>query len=223
MSFVERIALRDEADLGVAARRAAAMGDVRLDYDSWFIERLQAGDAACFERLVNERTPDVYAVLLRLTNDVEEAEDLTQETFMQAFRSIANFRGEADLRTWLYRIAVNQARNRYRWWRRRRRNVTVSLDSPESNANDEALNKTLPDTRNLDPEQTTLQRERETALLFALDKLGRLHREIVVLRDVEGLSYEEVAVATNTSVGTVKSRLSRARSELRRRMERFAA
>jgi len=81
-----------------------------------------------FERLVAERSADVYALLYRLTSDAEEARDLTQETFLRAFQSVSRFRGDADLKTWIYRIAINQARNRWRWWKRRRRDVTVSLD-----------------------------------------------------------------------------------------------
>lgn len=221
MTFLDNIALRIEADLtGATSTVGAQHGEARLDYDAWFIERLQAGDEACFERLVCERTNDIYGVLLRLTQDPEEARDLTQETFLQAFRYISNFRGESDLRTWLYRIAINQARNRSRWWRRRFRLSTVSLDSSTDDEHD-ALNLTLADSRAASPERTALEREREHALFAALDKLSQAHREIVILRDIEGLSYEEVASATGVSVGTVKSRLSRARAELKKRLERF--
>lgn len=219
MSFVESIALRAKAEIAGVANQTATSGDVRRDYDAWFIERLRAGDAVCFERLVNERTPDVYGLLVRLTRDTEEARDLTQETFLQAFRSIGNFRGEADVRTWLYRIAVNQARNRQRWWRRKFRGSTISLDADDKET--AALYETLPDAHADNPEQIALWREREQAMNLALNTLGQLHREIVVLRDVEGLSYEEVALATNVSVGTVKSRLSRARAELRKKLERY--
>ena len=84
-----------------------------------FIERLKNGEAAAFEILVRERSGEIYGLLYRLTENAEEARDLTQETFLRAFQSIGHFRGEADLRTWIYRIAINQARNRWRWWRRR--------------------------------------------------------------------------------------------------------
>jgi RNA polymerase sigma-70 factor (ECF subfamily) len=187
--------------------------------ETQFLELLRAGDAAAFNRFVEDRTADVYALLYRLTEDAEEARDLTQETFLQAFRSIANFRGDADLRTWLYRIAVNQARNRWRWWRRRRRGSTVSLDEPAARDSEQTLGARLRDEGARDPERDALAHEREQLIVAALATLARPYREAVVLRDIEGLSYEEVAAALEISIGTVKSRLSRGRAELRRRLE----
>ena len=221
MSFGEPIALRAEAELERAADAAAPAEDRAgpQSAEAQFIDRLRAGDAAAFNRLVADRTGDIYALLCRLTDDAEEARDLTQETFLQAFRNIAGFRGDADLRTWLYRIAVNQARNRWRWWKRRRRERTVSLDAPLAADSETTLGAVLPDANGDDPEQATLARERERALLSALHTLSRPYREVIVLRDIEGFSYEEVAHSLSISVGTVKSRLSRGRTELRRRLE----
>src|SRR6478735_11578177 len=103
--------------------------DARPTAEALFIDRLRQGDSAAFEKLVDERSGEIYGLLYRLTENREEARDLTQETFLRAFQSIASFRGDSDLRTWIYRIAINQARNRWRWWRRRRRDSTVSLDA----------------------------------------------------------------------------------------------
>ena len=189
MSFGEPIALRGQAELE-SAEVAAAESSAHAE--TQFLDRLRAGDAAAFDFLVRERSPDIYALLYRLTEDPEEARDLTQETFLQAFRAIAHFRGDADLRTWLYRIAVNQARNRWRWWRRRRKNVTVSLDATDEQ-HEQPLAAQLADEQSINPEQATLARERERLLTQALRSLSRVYREVVVLRDVEGLSYEEVA------------------------------
>src|SRR5688572_28621495 len=111
----------------------AASVEPRSANETQFIERLKRGDAAAFEVLIAERSGEIYGLLYRLTENSEEARDLTQETFLRAFQSIGHFRGEADLRTWIYRIAINQARNRWRWWRRRRRDVTVSIDAPQPN------------------------------------------------------------------------------------------
>jgi RNA polymerase sigma-70 factor, ECF subfamily len=145
VSFGEPIALRVQAELERAAGAAASADDrFHASAEAQFLERLRAGEAAAFNRLVEERHADIYALLYRLTEDAEEARDLTQETFLQAFRHLAGFRGEADLRTWLYRIAVNQARNRWRWWKRRRRDRTVSLDAPASEASDAPLSAGLP-------------------------------------------------------------------------------
>src|SRR5437764_8166751 len=127
MSYGEQIALRGHADIKTVA--SAAEFELRPASEDQFLERLRRGEAAAYERLVAEQSGDVYALLFRLTNDSEEARDLTQETFLRAFQSINRFRGDADLKTWLYRIALNQARNRWRWWRRRRRDMTISIDA----------------------------------------------------------------------------------------------
>lgn len=217
MSFGEPFALDARAELEAASPAASA--DARThDAEAQFIEKLRAGDSRAFDRMVEERTGDIYALLFRLTADPEEARDLTQETFLQAFRNVAGFRGESDLRTWLYRIAVNQARNRWRWWRRRRRDATVSLDESSEDTN-LGLSERIADAKAVDPEKRTFEKERERTILAALRTLSRNYREVVVLRDIEGLSYEEVASSLNISVGTVKSRLSRGRTELRRRLE----
>jgi len=196
----------------------AAIADVRPQAEVQFIERLKRGDAAAFEILVNERSSEIYGLLYRLTENGEEARDLTQETFLRAFQSIVHFRGESDLRTWIYRIAINQARNRWRWWKRRRRDATVSIDAPEIGGR-LGLIATLKSERPKDPEQDTLANERERALRKALGSLRRVYREAVVLRDIEGFAYEEIAATLEISVGTVKSRLARGRQELRRKLE----
>lgn len=219
MNFGEPIAIHGQAEVKGVADFAATNGDARSGIEKQFIDRLRANDAAAFEQLVMERSGEVYALLFRLTEDSEEARDLTQETFLRAFQAIAKFRGDADLRTWLYRIALNQARNRWRWWRRRRRERTVSLDAPLNNQTDENFGANLSAKDAIDPEQQTLLNEREAALRKALRALKDTHREVVILRDVEGLSYEDCAHALSISVGTVKSRLSRGRIELRRKLD----
>jgi RNA polymerase sigma-70 factor (ECF subfamily) len=196
----------------------ATLVEARPAIEAQFIERLKRGDAAAFETLVSERSGEIYGLLYRLTESTEEARDLTQETFLRAFQSIGHFRGESDLRTWMYRIAINQARNRWRWWRRRRRDATVSIDAPAANGGP-SLAVTLKSENGSDPEKDTLAHEREPALRKAVSALKRVYREAVVLRDIEGLAYEEIAVALDISVGTVKSRLARGRQELRRKLE----
>jgi len=197
---------------------SAASVEVRPSTDSQFLERLRLREAAAFEQLVAERSSDVYALLYRLTTDAEEARDLTQETFLRAYQSIDRFRGEADLKTWIYRIAVNQARNRWRWWRRRRRDATVSLDA-NGERGEQPLAASLRNEDAANPEEETLAHEREHRLREALLTLRRAYREAVILRDVEGLSYEEVAATLQINIGTVKSRIARGRLELRRKLE----
>jgi len=216
MSYGEQIALRGHADIESVA--AATEFELRPSSEEQFLEKLRRGDAMAYERLVGEHSADVYALLYRLTSDPEEARDLTQETFLRAFQSIDRFRGDASLRTWIYRIAINQARNRWRWWRRRRRELTVSLDATD-NYQERPLAATLPSENSPTPEQEALARERETQLHEALNGLRRTYREAVVLRDVEGFSYEEIAQTLQISIGTVKSRISRGRLELRKQLE----
>jgi RNA polymerase sigma-70 factor (ECF subfamily) len=216
VSYGEQIALRGHADIETVA--AAADFELRVASQDQFIERLRRGDAMAYEQLVAEHSGDVYALLFRLTSDPEEARDLTQETFLRAFQSIDRFRGDASLKTWIYRIAINQARNRWRWWRRRRRDVTVSLDATDEQR-EQPLAATLQNENSPSPEQQTLAREREAQLRDALCGLRRSYRESVILRDVEGFSYEEIAQTLQISIGTVKSRISRGRLELRRQLE----
>src|SRR5438309_1746651 len=178
MSYGEQIALRGHADIETVA--SAAEFELRPASEDQFLERLRRGEAAAYERLVAEQSGDVYALLFRLTNDPEEARDLTQETFLRAFQSINRFRGDANLKTWIYRIAVNQARNRWRWWRRRKRDVTVSLDATDER-NEQPLSATLRNDDAVDPEQETLAKEREGQLREALLGLRQSYREAVIL------------------------------------------
>jgi RNA polymerase sigma-70 factor, ECF subfamily len=216
VSYGEPIALRGQIELEQVA--PAAVADVRPQVEDLFIERLKRSDPAAFETLVKERSGEIYGLLYRLTENAEEARDLTQETFLRAFQSIGQFRGESDLRTWIYRIAINQARNRWRWWRRRHRDATVSIDATETPGN-AAVIAQLSSGRSSDPEHGAIAHERERALRKALSGLKRVYREAVVLRDIEGFAYEEIASALDISVGTVKSRLARGRQELRRKLE----
>jgi RNA polymerase sigma-70 factor (ECF subfamily) len=224
VSYAEQIALRTQAELNEVASATlvgvrSTAGDQFLERaEDQFLERLKRGESMAFEQLVAERTADIYALLFRLTSDAEEARDLTQETFLRAYQAISKFRGDSELKTWLYRIAINQARNRWRWWRRRRRDVTVSLDAPIGER-EQTVATRLEDTNATDPEQETLAHERENQLRVALQGLRSAYREAVVLRDVEGLSYEEIAEALQLNIGTVKSRLARGRLELRRKLE----
>lgn len=217
MSYGEPIALRQMELEEVAPAAPMELCELRPRAEAEFIERLKRGDAAAFEELVTERSGEIYGLLFRLTENSEEARDLTQETFLRAFQNISRFRGEADLRTWIYRIAINQARNRWRWWRRRRRDSTVSLDATQGQSNQTLIATLAEPSENA--EQQTLAHEREVALRSALQKVSRAYRETVILRDIEGFSYEEIASTLGINVGTVKSRLARGRQELRQLLE----
>lgn len=205
----------DDENLGNAI--VSASSDVARPTDSvGFIEKLRSRDAVAFDQLVTMHASEVNALLYRLTGDREEAADLVQETFLKALRSIGSFRGDCSLKTWLFRIAINESRNRFRWWKRRRRETTFSLDSTVGDS-ETAVWETMADD-GVSPEEAAIRRERSQRLEKALGELKAVYREVVTLCDIEGLSYEECANALDTNVGTVKSRLSRGREELRKRL-----
>lgn len=185
-------------------------------FESKLIARMKAGEMSAFDELVEEYQPLVYALAFRILGDAEDARDAAQETFLKIYRHFARFRGEASLKTWICRIAINQARSSERWWRRRFRNATSSLDAPLGLAKDE--DRTLADALESDvvsPEAETLARERSRRIELGLGEMKKDFRIAVILRDIEGLSYEEIAYVTEVSVGTVKSRIARGREMLR--------
>ncbi len=214
--FFSRSMTFDEDETGNVAA-ATGLNSARPAVETEFIERLKRSDAAAFDLLVTRHSADIYALLYRLTENPEEAADLTQETFLHALKAIKSFRGEADLKTWLFRIAVNESRNRFRWWKRRRREITISLDAPEGESRT-PLSETF-SSRAASPEENVLRRERENKLRRALQNLPGIFREAVVLCDIEGLSYEEIAASLDINIGTVKSRIARGREELRRKLQ----
>ncbi|MEP6902307.1 MAG: sigma-70 family RNA polymerase sigma factor [Actinomycetota bacterium] len=215
MFFSKSMTIGDEelGNVALAARAGVAFSSA----ESEFIEKLKTGDADAFDTLANRYASDIYGLVYRLTQDAEEASDLTQETFLSALKAIKKFRGEADLKTWLFRIAINESRNRFRWWKRRRRDQTISLDVTIADSNT-PLSETF-SSKALNPEETALRGERAKILRDALNALTDIFREAVVLCDIEGLSYEEIAQTLEVNIGTVKSRIARGRDELRRKLE----
>lgn len=217
MIFGKSITIGEE-DLNSAALAANTLS-ARSTAETGFIEKLKSGESEAFDIFVTRYSADVYALLYRLTENAEDAGDLTQETFLSALKAIKKFRGDADLKTWLFRIAINESRNRFRWWKRRKREKTVSLDDTIGSS-DVAIHETLPGD-SASPEETTLRRERERGLRDALLTLPDIYREAIILCDIEGFSYEEIASALEINIGTVKSRIARGREELRRKLKGF--
>src|SRR6187455_52137 len=218
MVFSKSITFDDE-EIGRAVVSASSIAGVRTLDDAPFIERLKAGDAVAFDNLVERYSGDIYALLFRLTSNAEDARDLTQDTFLRALRSISGFRGDAELKTWLFRIAINESRNRFRWWKRRRREVTISLDAMIGDTHT-SYSDTIAES-SMSPEDSALMREREYALKAALLDLAIIYREAIILCDIQGMTYDQTAAALGVGIGTVKSRISRGREELRRRLKDF--
>lgn len=185
--------------------------------ESRLIARLAARDLTAFEELVAQFERQVYSLSLRLLGDAEEARDATQETFLKVYRSLNGFRGESGLKTWIYRIAINQAMNQQRWWRRRHRDETVSLDLRRGES-ETTLGNLLPG-KTASPEQQAIAAEREQQLMLALNGIKQEYRVALILREIEELSYDEIAATLRISIGTVKSRIARGREELRRKIK----
>jgi len=206
------------------AERAAGQDVSRVaqssPYEAKLVARLKAGEMGAFDELVEEYQALVYALSFRILGDGEDARDAAQETFLKIYRHFARFRGEASLKTWICRIAINQARSTERWWRRRQRSKTHSLDAPLGlnrgwNDEDDRSMGDMLESDAVSPEAEALSRERGRRIEQGLSELKKDFRIAVVLRDIEGLSYEEIAYVTEVSVGTVKSRIARGREMLR--------
>jgi RNA polymerase sigma-70 factor (ECF subfamily) len=197
----------------------APSAPVLWPHEAALIHRLKEGDMSAFEELVQEYQPLVYALILRLLGDAEEARDATQETFLKIYRHFARFRGESSLKTWVCRIAINQARNAERWRRRRHRDETRSLDEPEEPGRPVSAHW---QSSAATPESLALAHERRRQIESALAKLKKDFRLAVILRDIEDLSYEEIAGVLEISVGTVKSRIARGREMLRASLKQQA-
>ncbi len=173
------------------------------------IERCTAGDEIACADLVAAHQRMVYGLAFNLLGDRDEALDVSQEVFLRVFRTLSHFRGQSALRTWIYRIVINQVRNRQRWWRRRHRSELVSLDEHLRHFGDvESKGEVLPD-------RLLASKETAARILGALDRLPFDQRTALVLREVDGLKYEDIAFSLDVAVGTVKSRLTRARQSLR--------
>ena len=183
--------------------------------EAMLIARLRSGELDAFDELVAEYQPLVYALSFRILNEAEDARDACQETFLKVYRQFGLFRGEASLKTWICRIAINQARSTERWWRRRYRNETSSLDEvPNTDDPGRTAYESLR-SPGASPEAEVLEHEREKQLEGALSRIKKDFRIAVILRDLEGMTYEEIAYTLEISVGTVKSRIARGREMLR--------
>jgi RNA polymerase sigma-70 factor (ECF subfamily) len=178
--------------------------------DAALIQRCVARDEDACAELVTEHQRMVYQLSLNLLCDHNEALDLSQEVFLRVFRTLHGFRGQSALRTWIYRIVINQARNRQRWWRRRHRSQQVSLDAHIRDHGE------LPETGNGgSPDRVLGQKQTAERIRTALERLPFDQKTALVLREIDGLSYEEIGFSLGIAVGTVKSRLARARDSLR--------
>lgn len=183
------------------------MGDREVDQQ--LVERAQRGDKRAFELLVMKYQRKLGRLLSRMVRDPGEVEDVTQEAFIKAYRALPNFRGESAFYTWLYRIAINTAKN-YLVAMGRRAPTTTGFDNEEAESFEDA--EALRDTAT--PENELMGREIATTVNRAMEALPDDLRSAITLREIEGLSYEEIASVMNCPIGTVRSRIYRAREAI---------
>jgi RNA polymerase sigma-70 factor (ECF subfamily) len=183
------------------------------------VNRAKTGDLAAFEELVLLYQSKVYGLCRQLTNHSEDAQDLAQEAFIRAFRAIGSFRGEADFGTWLHRVTVNIWLNQKR--KLSSKQTVVSLDETYRDDEGGSPRHEVADD-SADPQLALESKELQVLVRMALLDLSEEHRAVLVLREMEGYSYEEVAQMLDCTLGTVKSRLNRARNAIRRRIIEIA-
>ena len=185
--------------------------------EAGLLEACRRGDPGAFAELVSLHQGLVYNLALRLLGEPEEARDLAQDVFLKVYRMLGSFRGQSALRTWIYRIVVNESRNRQRWWRRRRRERSLPLEALPPG---DSAQLVAEETGETSPYEAVRRRERSARVQAALQGLSFEHRAVLLLREVEEMSCDEIAAALGLPEGTVKSRLSRAREALRQALAR---
>lgn len=183
------------------------------------ISQLREGSEEAFAWLISKYHQPIYSLVARTIPNAADAADLTQEIFIKIYRGIGKFHGEASLRTWIYRIALHEASNQRRWWSRHSQHeVTIESEiacSPDGEGL--CLKDTLADERDT-PFDNAATREVTVRVEAELRMIPEPYRSVVVLRDIEGFTYEEIAEILATNLGTVKSRLMRGRTQLRQRL-----
>lgn len=201
-------------DENAAASLDASGHTSDADTDAELVRRFKNGDEAAFLQIMSRHHRRLLAVAEKILNNHADAEEVTQDVFLRAYRGLANFRGDSSLSTWLHRITANLARNRYWYFFRRKRHATFSLDCPYNDSTVETrFNLTSPD--GLDPSEETAHNEFTELINRCFVKLEEPHRRILLLRNSLNLSYEEIADELSIKIGTVKSRIARAREDLR--------
>jgi RNA polymerase sigma-70 factor, ECF subfamily len=190
------------------------------EQESAIVAELKAGSEEAYAWLIGEFHQPVYSLVYRMVSDPSDAPDTTQEVFLKVFRGMKHFNGESSLKTWIYRIALHEASNRRRWWYRHKSRET-SIEPTEANAGaSAALKDCLADDAE-SPFDRFAHEEVRTRVEDELRKVAEPYRTAVILRDLEEMSYEEIAEVTQVSLGTVKSRLTRGRQALKERLTAY--
>jgi len=187
--------------------------------DDELVRRVKEGERKAFDLLMERYERRITAVSYQMLGSSEEAKDLAQEAFLRIWRGIPNFRGEASFLSWAYQITMNLARHRRRWYARHRVSKTISLDAPIKEGEEDPVSERIADP-GPDPRQKAASSDELASLQQAVGELPLPFKSVLVLRDIQGLAYEEVAKVFGEQIGTIKSRLHRARLMLRKALER---
>jgi len=206
---------------------AAALGDLAgaigiRAQEAAIVAELKAGSEEAYAWLIGEFQQPIYSLVYRMVNDPADAADTTQEVFLKVFRGMKHFHGESSLKTWIYRIALHEASNRRRWWfRHKARETSIEPAGTNGLANAvSAMKDSLADDAD-SPFDRVAHEEVRARVEDELRKVPEPYRTTVILRDLEEMSYEEIAEITEVSLGTVKSRLTRGRQALKERLKTF--
>lgn len=190
-----------------------------VDPDRDLITRCQKGQPAAFDELVRRYQDRVFNLCVRYLREPEIAEEIAQDVFVAIYKHVGTFQGTSKFSTWLFRIVANHCHNKAKYLRRRKHKLTDSIDRPVE-TDDGDMQRELPDDPGRSPEELTHRRLTNEQIQEAISHLDEDHRVIVLLRDVEDMSYEEIGAILDLPEGTVKSRLHRARNELRTRLSK---
>ena len=186
--------------------------------DRTLVARAQKGDETAFAELVRKYSGRAYQIAYGVLGNRQDAEEIAEDTFIKIHRALPDFRGDAAFTTWMYRIAMNLARNKYQWNKTRAAGRHVSIDAPlEGTEEDDDRRLDLPDTA-LPPDEKAAYNELDKDLNAQLEQLPEVYREPLVMHNIQDMSYEEIAELLKCKLGTVKSRIARARDELRKRL-----
>ena len=194
-----------------------ALKSQNFSIDKILVDRFKSGDDAAFDEMVSRYWDRIFSRVMRMLKNREDAEEVTQDAFIRAHRGLRDFRGEASFSTWLFQIATNLAHNKYWYWWRRKRDVSISLDQSVGSNGNAVLEDFLP-AKGEEPWQITVTSEMVDRVYECMPSLNDKHRKILTLRIVHDLSYKEISKRLDINVGTVKSRIARARESLREKL-----
>ena len=188
-----------------------------ISIDKVLVNRIKSGDASAFDEMVSRYWDRIFARVMQLLKNRQDAEEVTQDAFVRAHRGLEKFRGDSSFSTWLFQIATNLAHNKYWYWWRRKRDASISFDQNISDEGAATLIDIIP-AEGRDPYDELLSREFVDRVGECMPLLSLKHKEILTLRIADDMSYDEIAHKLNISIGTVKSRIARARNSLRNKL-----